>query len=298
MMSTPAIAALVVVFLIDRPANIPRALGLWPLKPAGRLLAYLGLALVVPIAVCMIALPIGAALGVFPADVTNFSAFRELLATSGQEGLPLPIETLVALQLINVVVAAFLNLIPSLGEEIGWRGWLLPKLMGRGAIPAIAASGLIWGSWHAPLILLGYNYPGAPAWLGLLMMIGMCTLIGAVFGWLRLRSNSVWPAALAHGSFNAAATTYVLFADAREQVNTVHATILGWSGWLVPVVLVAVLVVTGQFRARPVETDDPIASHPVAPHYEADGTAAQQVPQQSADPHPHRRTNSRAPYSP
>ncbi|WP_255266051.1 CPBP family glutamic-type intramembrane protease [Microbacterium hominis] len=145
-------------------------------------------------------------------------------------------------------MAAFINLVPALGEELGWRGWLLPKLMPLGAIPAILISGVIWGLWHAPLILLGYNYPGVPGWLGLTAMTEMCIVFGAIFGWLRLRSDSVWPAALAHAAFNGAGGTYLLFAMAGERIDTTQATVLGWSGWIVPLALVIVLVASDRFR--------------------------------------------------
>ena len=81
----------------------------------------------------------------------------------------------------------------------------------------------------------------------MLTMVGMCIVIGAIFGWLRLRSASVWPAALAHGSFNAAAGMGLLFSSAEAPFDPTVATILGWTGWIVPAVLVAVLVATGQF---------------------------------------------------
>lgn len=247
-MMTPAIAALIVVFFVERPSRKASALGLWPLKPVGRLLGYLVLGLFVPIVLVLVALPIGAWLGVYPADFQNFSAFEQLLAAQpGMGELPVSTGTLIALQLATIPLGAFLNLIPALGEELGWRGWLLPKLMPLGVVPAILISGVIWGLWHAPLILLGYNYPTAPGWLGLTMMVGMCILVGAVFGWLRLRSGTVWPAALAHGAFNAAGGSFVLFAMAGEQIDTTQATILGWSGWIVPLVLVVVLIATKQF---------------------------------------------------
>lgn len=252
MMFTPAIAALVTVFFVDRPQHKAQALGLWPLKPAKRFIGYLVLGLVVPIALVLMALPVGAILGVYPADFIHFSGFEAMteaqLETSGAQSLPIPIEALVALQIVNVLVGAFINVIPALGEEIGWRGWLLPKLMPLGTIPAFVISGVVWGLWHAPLILIGYNYPHAPGWLGVLMMVGMCVVIGGVFGWLRLRSESVWPAALAHGSFNAAAGFSIVFAAAGETIDTVHATILGWSGWIVPIALLIVLGVTGQLK--------------------------------------------------
>ena len=216
MMATPAIAALIVVFLVDKPARKAAALGLWPIGRPGRFIGYLGLALVVPVMLILAALPI-------------------------------PIGVLVALQFVNVLIGAFINLIPALGEELGWRGWLLPKLLPLGVAPAILLSGLMWGLWHAPLVLLGYNYPTAPGWLGVIMMCGMCIVVGAVFSWLRIRSGSVWAPALAHGAFNAAAGFSIVFVAAGEVIDTTQATILGWSGWIVPLALVVILALTGRF---------------------------------------------------
>lgn len=263
MMAMPTIAALVALRWVDRPASIPRSLGLWPLRPVKRLLKYLAFGLVIPVVIVLLALPIGALLGVYPADFIHFSAFKgvvdQQLAAVGGASLPIPIGVLVVLQLVNVFFGAFINLIPALGEELGWRGFLLPRLMKFGTAPAIALSGLIWGAWHAPLILLGYNYPTTPGWLGVIMMIGMCTVVGAIFGWLRLRSQSIWPAALAHGAFNAAAGFMLVFAQADKQIDTVNATILGWSGWIVPVLFVMFLVTTKRFAPRAESFSSPAA---------------------------------------
>ncbi len=254
MMATPAIAALVVVFFVEKPARRAHALGLWPIGRPGRFLGYLALAIVVPVALILVALPIGALLGVYPADFVGFSGFQAVtdaqLEATGAPALPFPIGVLVALQFVNVLIGAFLNLIPAMGEELGWRGWLLPKLLPLGVLPAILLSGVIWGLWHAPLVLLGYNYPLAPGWLGVVMMCGMCILIGAVFSWLRLRAGSVWAPALAHGAFNAAAGFSIVFVAAGEVIDTTQATVLGWSGWIVPLVLVVVLALTGKFSPR------------------------------------------------
>ena len=270
-MATPAIAALIVVFFVEKPARRAAALGLSPIGRPGRFIGFLALALVVPVALILAALPVGAVLGVYPADFVTFSGFEQLtnaqLAATGAPPLPIPIEALVALQFVNVLIGAFINLIPAMGEELGWRGWLLPKLLPLGVAPAILLSGVIWGLWHAPLILLGYNYPTAPGWLGLLAMCGMCIVIGAVFSWLRIRSGSVWAPALAHGAFNAAAGFSIVFVAAGQVVDTTQATILGWSGWIVPIALVIVLAVTGQFS--PPRDDRPTnrrATVPTAEH--------------------------------
>jgi membrane protease YdiL (CAAX protease family) len=256
MMVTPAVAAIIVVFFIERSENRGAALGLWPLRPARRLLTYLALGLAVPIALVLAALPVGALLGVYPADFVHFSGFQQVINSQlagigGPEITLPPISLLVAAQIVNVFIGAFINLVPALGEELGWRGWLLPKLMRWGTVPALLTSGIIWGLWHAPLILLGYNYPDAPGWLGVAMMVGTCVVIGTVFGWLRLRSNSVWPAALAHGAFNAAAGFSLVFSAAGRRFSTVEATILGWSGWIVPIVLIVALAATRQFSPTP-----------------------------------------------
>ena len=81
-----------------------------------------------------------------------------------------------------------------------------------GGGPALLLSGAFWGFWHAPLILLGYNF-GEPNPLGLAMMIVGSMLIGVIIGWTRLHTGSVWPAVLAHGAFNASAGMGALFPD-------------------------------------------------------------------------------------
>jgi len=260
-MTTPALAAFIVVRFIERPASLTRALGLRPLGRPRRFVGFLALGLVIPIAVVVTALIVGALLGVYHPDLVEFSAFRELvtaqLAAAGVDALPMPIGTLVAVQCVAVAGGALVNTIPALGEELGWRGWLLPRLLPLGPVPAILASGAIWGLWHSPLVLLGYNYPEAPGWLGVLAMMGMCTAVGGVFGWLRLRSGSVWPSALAHGSFNAAAGLSVVFSSSSHPFDPTQATVLGWTGWIVPAVIVAVLVATGKFRAPSPTTEGP-----------------------------------------
>jgi membrane protease YdiL (CAAX protease family) len=257
MMTTPAIAAFVVVQFVER-RRVARGLSLTPVRPWGRFFGWLALAFVVPVALVAAALPVAAALGLYETDLSTFSGFREILdgqmaALGLADGPQVPIGILLAGQVVNVVIGSVINTVPALGEEIGWRGWLLPRLIERyGAGVAVVASGVIWGLWHAPLVLLGYNYPDASPLVALATMVGFCTVAGAVLAWLRIRSGNVWAPALAHGAINAAAGLHVLFIAAGTAVDPTQATILGWSGWIVPGVLIAVLAATGQFRARPV----------------------------------------------
>ena len=149
---------------------------------------------------------------------------------------------------------ALLNSVLAFGEELGWRGWLVPALRPLGTWPTLLLSGAIWGVWHSPLILLGYNF-GRTDITGVLFMIGGCMAWGVLLGWLRLRSASVWPAVLAHGSLNAAAGLIVIFS--ASQPDLALAGPLGLAGWIVAAAVIAVLVVTGQFREQPELADGP-----------------------------------------
>jgi membrane protease YdiL (CAAX protease family) len=88
------------------------------------------------------------------------------------------------------------------GEEIGWRGYMLTRLIAAGVPQPLFVSGLIWAVWHFPLILSG-AYASGPspllsAGLFMIMVIG----IALVAGVLRLRSGSVWPAIVLHAAWN------------------------------------------------------------------------------------------------
>jgi membrane protease YdiL (CAAX protease family) len=90
------------------------------------------------------------------------------------------------------------------GEEIGWRGLLVPALAERMPFAAMAiVSGLIWAAWHMPLILFSDYNSGAPWWVAVSCFTVMVVSTGALAAWLRLKSGSFWPAALLHACHNA-----------------------------------------------------------------------------------------------
>lgn len=107
----------------------------------------------------------------------------------------------------SLTFGPLVNSIPAFGEEAGWRGMLFPLLSTHmSERRAVIASGIIWGIWHAPITAMGHNYglgyPGYPV-TGILTMVVACTSIGCLLVWLRLKSGSVWPCAVAHGAINA-----------------------------------------------------------------------------------------------
>jgi membrane protease YdiL (CAAX protease family) len=89
------------------------------------------------------------------------------------------------------------------GEEIGWRGYMLTRLIDSGVPAPIFVSGLVWALWHTPLILSGQYASGPRPTLSAALFVGDVIGVGYVFGWLRLSCGSIWPCIWAHGVWNA-----------------------------------------------------------------------------------------------
>jgi membrane protease YdiL (CAAX protease family) len=102
-----------------------------------------------------------------------------------------------------VVIGSLQSLLSATGEELGWRGFLVPtlaKTMSFGKLSLL--SGAIWAGWHVPLIIGADYNGGTPAWYSVMCFVVMVVAMGVPFAWLRLRSGSVWPAAILHASHN------------------------------------------------------------------------------------------------
>jgi len=102
-----------------------------------------------------------------------------------------------------VVVGSLQSLLSATGEELGWRGFLVPTLartmsFGRTAL----LSGAIWAAWHVPLIAFADYNAGTPTWYAVLCFAIMVVSLAVPLAWLRLRSGSVWPAAILHATHN------------------------------------------------------------------------------------------------
>ena len=245
-MATPALAAVIVSKLTDPTARLADSLGLSGWRPLGRTIRYCSFAVLASMLIFLAALATGWACGVYQFDIVHFSGLQEMLNTrfAGHETAlaKLPsIRVVAALLTVQMVITTPLVAILTVGEEIGWRGWLLPKLMPLGTIPALIISGVIWALWHTPMVLLGYNYGSTPGWLALLCMSGMCIVIGSVLAWMRLRSGTVWPAALGHAAFNAGAGFIFILGAAGQKLDMTQATPLGWTGWIFPALLALLL---------------------------------------------------------
>lgn len=109
----------------------------------------------------------------------------------------------------SLLAGPTVNAVAAFGEELGWRGFLQRELGPLGFWRSSAVIGVVWGLWHAPLILQGHNYPEHPA-LGVPMMVVFCLLLAPLLAFVRLRGRSVVAAAVMHGSINATAGLAVM----------------------------------------------------------------------------------------
>ncbi|MEZ4663934.1 MAG: CPBP family intramembrane glutamic endopeptidase [Caldilineaceae bacterium] len=92
------------------------------------------------------------------------------------------------------------QLIGAVGEEIGWRGYMLTRLIDARVPIPVLASGLIWGVWHLPMLLGGIYQTGPNVLLSaLLFMVAVTTLLAWFFAQLRLGTGSIWPVIILHG---------------------------------------------------------------------------------------------------
>ncbi len=120
-----------------------------------------------------------------------------------------PVLVLLPLGILSALGAGFtINAIFGLGEELGWRGYLYDAWQNMGFVKMNIATGIVWGLWHAPIILMGHNYPKNP-YLGILMMVVVCIGLSFIMADSRRKSGSVLAPAMLHGAFNALAGTMV-----------------------------------------------------------------------------------------
>ena len=157
------------------------------------------------------------------------------------EGKQLPYMVLLISQIANGFIAGItINALFAFGEEAGWRGYLLKQFAGKNFLLTAVIIGAIWGLWHAPLVLMGHNFPNHPV-AGVFMMTLSCICLAPIAQFIRVKSGSVIAAAIFHGSFNAFATFVPIFLD---NTNDLLAAPMGVAGIVVYLVALGCLHLT------------------------------------------------------
>lgn len=170
---------------------------------------------------------------------------KYLIANYTKYGVPSDIHLTVAKVIKDGIMLIFISplifpvAVIAFGEEIGWRGYLLPLLLQKmEQRKAILLNGTLWGLGHAPLIYLGFNYGlgywGAPI-TGIIMMTFLGTVVGVLLSYVTLKAESVIPACILHGSLNVIgeAPIFVATSSACCLLGPNPTGIIGMSGLIV-----------------------------------------------------------------
>lgn len=189
LMWVPAVASIITrLVLREGFADVSFRPGGWPGLRA------IGLAFVAPVIIGMTAYGTAWLTGLAQFTVPAGGWFADITS---------PILRFGATVLVSMAVGGIVGIVTAAGEEIGWRGYLLPRLVEAGVPAPLVVSGIIWGLWHVPAILTGQYGAGPSPVLSAALFLIFAAGISVFWGSLRLRTGSVWSAVFGHAAWNA-----------------------------------------------------------------------------------------------
>jgi membrane protease YdiL (CAAX protease family) len=202
-----------------------------------------------------VAIGVGTYYLLFPQSFdSSFSGVRGLFASAPSLAAANPWALLLIIVVQVLFITVPINGLLSIGEEFGWRAYLLPKLVERfvgrasaaaenpahangnyaaGARKASLLIGVVWGVWHWPLFLMSLKVdPSMPILFLPVYVLGACAM-SVLLCWVTLRSGSVWPASIGHGAINAFAGlvtyTWLVITNLRCHLSTKSAQVTAFS---------------------------------------------------------------------
>jgi CAAX protease family protein len=248
-MFTPAIAAFVVRRFITREGFATAGLRRGPWRPY--LLVWLGVPLLVA-GIYVLTIFIG--LGRFdPSLATLMTRMREAANGRPLPQLPPLLMLAAAIFVQSLTLGVLITSLFTFGEEFGWSGYLLVRLLPLGRWRAALVYGSFWGLWHAPIIAGGHNYPGHPL-IGPVMMCALTIAFALTQTALRLRFDSVLLTSFFHASIN------------TQGLGILPMFVIGVSPILGGITGVVGIVAFGALGARLLaRTPEPLAERPGDP---------------------------------
>ena len=192
-------------------------------------------ALLLPTGIGLLAYGTGWITALTPFTAPPLGIFRQLLPVHGVSPALLFLVSL----LLTMTYGTLYSAPFTLGEELGWRGYMLTRLIDTGLPKPILLSGLIWGMWHVPLIVTGLYIQSPFLVASLVLFMINVTAFGYVFARLRLATGSIWPCVLLHASWN----TVIQATFDRSVTGAMSTLWIGEAGILVCVVMVVIALV-------------------------------------------------------
>lgn len=191
-----------------------------------------------------------------------FSRFESLMTPEQMEQTRASVDTLpfhpIWMTLMQGLIAGItINAIAGFGEELGWRGFLLKQFKNMSFVKASILIGFIWGIWHAPMILMGHNYPDHPV-AGVFMMTIWCILLTPIFLYITIKSKSVIAAAILHGTLNATAGISIMLIEGGNDL-TVGMT--GVAGFVALIIAIGGLFIFDRYISKDKILTNKVNSH-------------------------------------
>ncbi|MFS0838782.1 type II CAAX prenyl endopeptidase Rce1 family protein [Paenibacillus sp. 1P03SA] len=206
----------------------------------------IGLAVLIPILICSITYSIAWSTGLAAFQLPASGTLEPVFQLLGLQHLPAPLHFALIVVLTGIL-GSLINFIPVMGEELGWRGYMLTRLVDARVSRPILLSGLIWATWHVPIVIAGLYVSGTSVILSVIGLYLCIVPFSFIIAHLRLATGSVWPAVIAHSAWNA-----VIQGPFTRATTGTHTEIwIGESGLLTALIIILTAMVIYRTTKRP-----------------------------------------------
>lgn len=160
---------------------------------------------------------------------------------------------IVFIQPLAAIVSGVTVSFAAFGEEAGWRGYMMPKMIKLwGVGKAVVIGGIIWGMWHWPLTYIGHNfgmeYFGYP-FTGFAAMCVLCIFMGMILTYVTYKSGSIWPAAILHAINNASPSVLQYFINHDKMTGWRSDSVVSFLIGILPMIAIAVYILIKWLKA-------------------------------------------------
>jgi membrane protease YdiL (CAAX protease family) len=171
--------------------------------------------------------------------------FEKFYHALGLQYLPTPLY-FVFMVVVAGIIGSLINLIPVMGEEVGWRGYMLTRLVHAKVKCPILISGLIWATWHVPIVMAGLYVGGSSVFLSVIGIYLCIVPFSYITARLRLTTGSVWPSVIIHAAWNS-----VIQGPFKRASTGNHSEIwIGESGLITSLIIFIAAIIVSRVTMR------------------------------------------------
>ncbi|MFJ3389868.1 CPBP family intramembrane glutamic endopeptidase [Lysinibacillus sp. NPDC086135] len=201
----------------------------------------IGFALLIPMIICGITYSIAWLSGIAGFQNPEGGMLEPIYNILGLQYLTAPF-SFIYLVVLSGIFGSLLSLIPVLGEEMGWRGYMLTRLVDAEFSRPILISGLIWATWHVPIVIAGLYVEGPPVLLSVLGIYFCIVPFSYITAYLRLITGSIWLSVIIHTTWNA----IIQGPFARASTGYQTEIWIGESGLITAIIILITAIITSR----------------------------------------------------